>query len=337
MFDSLKNKFRKFIGKVEEEVKEEEPKEEAREKEPEPELKKKEKKIKISAATKLKGILAKTVKLSEKDLEAILWDLQIDLIQSDVGVETSELIVERLRGRLRDREIEKDKVDDIIREVIREILLRALEVEKINLLEHVKNAGKPVKIIFLGVNGTGKTTTIAKAAKYLMNNGFSVVLAAGDTFRAGAIEQLTKHAENLGVGIIKSKKGADSAAVIYDAVEHADAKGIDVVLADTAGRMQTNVNLMDEMKKICRVNKPDLRIFVGDALTGNDAIEQAKQFNDAVGIDGMILTKMDADARGGCGLSIVNEIKKPILFVGVGQSYEDLKEFDVGWFVDKIV
>jgi len=183
-------------------------------------------------------------------------------------------------------------------------------------------------IVFFGVNGTGKTTTIAKLAYYLMQNGLKVVLASGDTFRAGAIEQLEKHADALGIKVISHQKGADSAAVVYDAVEHARAKNIDVVLADSAGRMQTNVNLMDEMRKIVRVIQPDLKLFVGDALTGNDAVEQARRFNEAVGVDGIILSKLDADAKGGSAISIAYEIKKPILFVGVGQEYTDLKEFD---------
>jgi fused signal recognition particle receptor len=170
-----------------------------------------------------------------------------------------------------------------------------------------------------------------------MNNGVSVVLAAGDTFRAGAIEQLELHGSRLGVKVIKHQKGADAAATIFDAVDHAKARNIDVVLADSAGRMQTNANLMSEMNKIIRVNKPDLKIFVGDSLTGNDAVEQARTFNDSIGIDGVILTKMDADAKGGCAISIAYEIKKPIMFVGVGQEYEDLMEFDNRWFVGEIV
>ena len=195
---------------------------------------------------------------------------------------------------------------------------------------------KPFVIVFVGFNGSGKTTTIAKLAHWLKKNGLSVVIAASDTFRAGAIEQLEEHAKRVGVRVIKHDYGADPAAVAYDAIQHAKARGIDVVLVDTAGRNELNRNLMDEMRKIVRVTKPDLVIFVGDALAGNAVVEQARQFNDAVRIDGVILTKLDADARGGAALSISHAIGAPILFVGVGQGYDDLKPFDEKWFVDRI-
>jgi len=169
-----------------------------------------------------------------------------------------------------------------------------------------------------------------------MAKGYKPVIAASDTFRAGAIEQLTHHADKIGVKIIKHKKGADPAAVAYDAVEHARAQGKELVLVDTAGRMQTNVNLMDEMKKIQRVIKPDLILFVGDALTGNDAVEQARKFDDAVGVDGIVLTKADADAKGGAALSIGHVINKPILFLGTGQSYSDIMEFKPEWMVEQV-
>jgi fused signal recognition particle receptor len=190
--------------------------------------------------------------------------------------------------------------------------------------------------MFVGVNGTGKTLSIAKIAYQLIKQGKTCVLAAGDTFRAGAIEQLTVHAENLGVKIIKHGPGSDPAAVAFDAIEHAKAKHKDVVLLDTAGRMQTNYNLMDEMAKIKRVAKPDLVIFVGDALSGNDAVEQAKRFNEVVGIDGVILTKVDTDAKGGSALSIAYTIGKPLLYIGVGQKYEDQIPFNAEWMVENI-
>jgi len=166
--------------------------------------------------------------------------------------------------------------------------------------------------------------------------GYSCIIAACDTFRAGAIEQLGKHAENLGIKLIKHDFGSDPAAVAYDAIEHAKARHKDVVLIDTAGRMQTNINLMEEMKKIKRVAKPDMIIFVGDALTGNDAIEQAKKFHEAVGIDGVILTKVDADAKGGAALSIAYTIKKPLYFIGIGQEYDKQIPFKADWMMKKI-
>jgi len=361
MFQSIRKRLNSFIGNTEEQAEkklaeqqaeeklaEEQPKKEPAEEQPEqqpteqtekePTEQQIEKKLKVSKVTQVRSALSSRVRLSEKDLEGILWQLQLDLIQSDVAVETAEKILEELKEKLTSEEIEKEKLDEFVRNSLKETLIDILTPEtEIKFLELIQNSPKPVKILFLGVNGTGKTTTMAKAAKYLMDNGLSVIFAAGDTFRAGAIEQLEKHAQNLSVKVIKHSKGADSAAVIYDAVEHARAKNIDVVMADTAGRMHTNINLMDEMKKVCRVNSPDLKIFVGDALTGNDAVEQAREFNNGVGIDAVILTKMDSDAKGGSALSIVHETKKPIILVGMGQTYEDLKEFDANWFVDEIL
>ena len=201
---------------------------------------------------------------------------------------------------------------------------------------YIKDKEKPVVIMFIGVNGSGKTLSIAKVATMLKDKGISSVMAAGDTFRAGAIEQLGIHADRVGCKIVKHGPGADPAAVAYDAIEHAKAKHKDVVLLDTAGRVQTNINLMDEMAKIKRVAKPDLIIFVGDALSGNDAVEQAKRFNEIVGIDGVILTKVDTDAKGGSALSVAYTIGKPLLFIGVGQEYEDQIPFDPEWMIENI-
>jgi fused signal recognition particle receptor len=200
----------------------------------------------------------------------------------------------------------------------------------------VERLERPVHIVFVGINGTGKTTSIAKLTHRLLKSGHTVVLAAGDTFRAGAIDQLGIHASRLGVKMIKHQAGADPAAVIYDAVQYAKAHKIDFVLSDTAGRMHTNLNLMSQMEKICRVNTPDLIIFVDEAVAGNDAVERAAQFNEAVPIDGSILTKIDADAKGGAAISIAYITGKPILFFGIGQHYEDLKKFDPNWFVDQL-
>ena len=199
-----------------------------------------------------------------------------------------------------------------------------------------KKKEKPYVILFFGFNGTGKTMTIGKFAKMLRDNGYTVVMAAGDTFRAAAIEQLEVHATNLKVPIIKQKKGADSAAVIFDSIKYAKAHNIDVVLADTAGRSHTNTNLMDELRKIVRVAKPDFKVFVGDSLTVNDAAEQAKLFSDAVGIDGSVLTKVDTDPKGGACLSVAYMTKQPILYLGNGQKYEDLIDFSSKWFLDKV-
>jgi len=320
MFNLLKNTITGFINKVNKITEE------------------KSDQIKLSSETKIKGILSSTIVLSDQDVDNILSDFQMSMIQADVAVETTDYISGELREELSGKEIERDKIGSFVKMTMRNVIEDTLTTDRdTNFLQDIKNLKKPVKIVFFGINGTGKTTTIAKVAKFLMNNNFSVVLAAGDTFRAGAIEQLEKHANNLNINMIKHQKGADATAVIYDAVQHAIAKNIDVVLADTAGRMQTNRNLMDEMQKICRVIKPDLKIFVGDALTGNDALEQCREFNNKIGIDAIILAKMDADAKGGSAISIVHETKKSIILIGTGQNYEDLKEFDKDWFIRNII
>jgi fused signal recognition particle receptor len=190
--------------------------------------------------------------------------------------------------------------------------------------------------MFVGINGTGKTTTIAKIVHRLKGIGYTPVIAASDTFRAGAIEQLERHAGKLGVKLIKHQKGSDPAAIAYDSIEHAKARKKEVVLIDTAGRMQTNINLMDEMKKLKRIAKPDMIIFVGDALAGNDSIQQAMEFNNTVQIDAAILTKIDADAKGGSALSIAHAVGKPIIFVGTGQEYSDMEEFNPEWMVNRL-
>jgi fused signal recognition particle receptor len=279
--------------------------------------------------------------ISDKDIDDILFELEMALLEGDVAMEVAEQIITSVRNDLVGRKIKRrNDVSDFTREALKKAIENILDIESkdINvLLEEAKKTGEPLKIMFVGINGTGKTTTIAKISTYYIEKGYTPVIAASDTFRAGAIEQISHHADKLGVKIIKHKKGADPAAVAFDAVEHAKAKGKELVLVDTAGRMQTNVNLMDEMKKIKRVIKPDLIIYVGDALTGNDSVEQAQKFNDAVGIDGIILTKADADAKGGAALSIGYVIQKPILFLGTGQSYSDIMEFKPEWMVEQII
>lgn len=279
--------------------------------------------------------------ISEKDIDDILFELEMSLLESDVAMEVAEKIISSVKEDLVGKKIRRrSDVAEFTKEALKKAISEILGIETRDLKEMAANArksGEPLKIMFVGINGTGKTTTIAKVATYFINEGYTPVIAASDTFRAGAIEQISHHAEKIGVKIIKHKKGADPAAVAYDAVEHAKAKGKDIVLIDTAGRMQTNVNLMDEMKKIKRVVKPDLIIYVGDALTGNDAVEQASKFDEAVGVDGIVLTKADADAKGGAALSIGYVINKPILFLGVGQSYEDILEFKPEWMVEQLV
>ena len=273
--------------------------------------------------------------LSESDLEASLWSLQIALVECDVALPVAEELCSRLKEKLVGVKVKRfDDISPVIELTFRDILRETLSTA--NLLKMVKSK-KPFSIMFVGINGTGKTTTIAKVARYLMDNKVSVVLSCSDTFRAGSEEQLETHASRLNIKVIKHKYGADPAAVAYDTVIYAKSNGIDAVLIDTAGRMQTDKGLMDELLKIYRVVNPDLTIFVGDSLAGNDALQQAQDFNKYVKLDAVILTKVDADSKGGAAISISNTIKKPILFLGVGQSYKDLIPFDPSWVIENIL
>ncbi len=285
----------------------------------------------------LKGRVIFEREIKENDLKEPLWGLELALLESDVAVSVSEAIVTIVKNDLvgKKRRWRQD-MGTIVEEALRNGLLTVLDVDGVDFDEFVRGSPKPVTIIFTGINGTGKTTTIAKIAYKLKNQGYSVVLAAGDTYRAGAVEQIERHAENLGLKLIKHQQGADPAAVIFDAIEYARARHKDIVLADTAGRIHTNVNLMNQLKKIDRVIKADMVIFVDEAIAGNDAVERAVEFNSAMPFSGSILTKVDADAKGGAAISIAYTIGKPILFLGLGQKYEDLKKFDPHWLVDKL-
>jgi fused signal recognition particle receptor len=276
--------------------------------------------------------------IDEKDLTDPLWALEMALLESDVALPVAEQIVSSVKSELvgHKKKIGAD-TGQLAEDALRSALMKMLSANRLDFDEYIKSKEKPVKILFVGVNGTGKTTSIAKVARYLMNQGYSVVLAAGDTFRAGAIEQLEVHGSRLGLKVIKHKTGGDPAAVIFDAVEYAKAHNKDVVLSDTAGRLHTNINLMDQMRKIVRVTNPDLLIFVDEAIAGNDAVERARQFNESVPIGGSILTKTDADAKGGSAISIAYITGKPVLFLGVGQDYPDLVKFEPQWLVDRLL
>ncbi|MFX1299466.1 MAG: signal recognition particle-docking protein FtsY [Promethearchaeota archaeon] len=280
--------------------------------------------------------------ISEKNLDDALSDLQMALLENDVAYEATERINDRVKEAIEGEQIGLlQSKKDLIKTALYEAILAALTpenpVDLFALLEQRKKAGEPLTIMFLGVNGTGKTTTIAKITQMLQKKGYSVVLACADTFRAGSAEQIQIHADRLKVRVLNRPYGSDPASVAFDAINHARARGINVVLIDTAGRMQTDKNLMAELSKIHRVAEPDLVIFVGDALAGNDAIEQAKTFNEKIGIDAAVLTKVDADAKGGAALSIAIATGKPIIFVGVGQEYSDLEVFNPEWFAQKIM
>jgi fused signal recognition particle receptor len=288
---------------------------------------------------------AKTIgqkELSEKDLDDNLFGLQLALLESDVAQEVIDDLSARLKNELLGLKLERGQVEeDIIRSklhnAIGEMLARG---GKIDLIEKIKTKKEtkhgPFVIVFLGINGTGKTTTVAKISNLLRKNGISVVLAAGDTHRAGAIEQLSQHAENLSLKIITQRYGSDPSAVARDAVDYGRKHYVDAILIDTAGRMQTAKNLMDEISKIVRVSKPDLKLFIGDSLAGNDTVNQAREFFHYTNFDGAILTKIDADSKGGAALSIAYITSKPIVYIGVGQRYDDIIPFDPDKFLESI-
>lgn len=278
--------------------------------------------------------------MSRGESEKIADELKIALLESDVALEVSENICSALVNDITGKIIRRGETEKIIKDSLRKSMISILDqgnIEIEDIIEKAKSEGRPATIMFLGFNGTGKTTTLAKIAYHLKKRGYNSVLAAGDTFRAASIEQLEIHASRIGTEMVKQKYGSDSAAVIFDAKEHAKSHGFDVVLADTAGRSHSNINLMDELGKVVRVNKPDLKILVLDSLTGNDIVEQSQRFNEAVGVDGIILTKADVYEKGGAALSAVHTIRKPIIYMGIGQGYENLRKFDAEEVVDSIL
>ena len=297
-------------------------------------------KLKKAFSSAAKGIGQKEI--TEKVLDDALLDLQIALLESDVAQEVVDDLSKKLKGELLGLKLEKEQdaaqiVQSKLQSAVAEIFARAGKLDLVEKIKAKKVAkGGPFVIVLLGINGTGKTTTIAKMGNLLRKAGLTVVVAAGDTHRAGAIEQLEQHTNRLSLKIIKQRYGADPSAVGRDAVEHAKKNYIDAVLIDTAGRMQTSKNLMDEMAKIVRVVKPDIRLFIGDALAGNDTINQAREFFQYANFDGAILTKIDSDAKGGAAISITHITSKPIAYIGVGQGYDDIIPFDPDTFIESL-
>ncbi len=298
-----------------------------------------DKKHKISLRQRLfKKITERTIE--PKDIDEFFQEMETDLLEANVAFEVIQFLKEELKNSLKGKEIKRSQVESEITRALENGLLKTVDQGKINLEELIKKSksnNRPLVVVVVGFNGAGKTTSIAKLANYLKNKNYKAVLAAGDTWRAASIEQLEFHGEKIGVKVIKHQYGADAAAVVFDAVKHAEAKGLDIVLADTAGRTHTNTNLMDELKKVCRVNKPDLKVLVVDSLTGNDAVEQAKTFDAEIGIDAVVLTKVDVNEKGGAILSVAYAVKKPILFLGVGQKYEEFEQFDPKKFVKSLI
>jgi fused signal recognition particle receptor len=288
-------------------------------------------------ARKAKSLATGKIVIEEQDLEDPLWELEMALLDSDVSMSVAEAILERVEAELvgETRSV-REGTADVVEDALREALLDVVAVGQFDVEAHLAQAEKPVTIIFTGVNGVGKTTSIAKVVRWLDDRGYESVVANGDTYRAGANEQLQEHAEALDVPCITHEQGGDPTAVIYDAVEYAEAHDVDVVLGDTAGRLHTDAGLMDQLAKIDRVVEPDLTLFVDEAVAGQDAIERAREFDEAAEIDGAILTKADADSSGGAAISIAHVTGKPVLFLGVGQGYDDLERFDPEWLVEQL-
>ena len=278
--------------------------------------------------------------LNEKDIDDVLSELEISLLESDVATEVIDSIKSDLSTKLVGSRVNKKEIEDFVKKSLTENISSMFDdAGSVDILSNIKSKidlQEPYLILFVGINGTGKTTTIAKIANLLQKNKISVVVAAADTFRAGAIEQLREHINKLNLKLIAQNYGSDPAAVAHDALLYAKSHKVDCVLIDSAGRMQTNKNLMEQIAKISKVVSPDLKIFVGDSLAGNDTVSQAREFHKHTTFDGAILTKSDADARGGAALSIVAVTKKPVIYVGTGQGYDDLELFSKEIFLETV-
>ncbi|MFB6122617.1 MAG: signal recognition particle-docking protein FtsY [Haloferacaceae archaeon] len=343
MFDGLKEKLGEFREDVEDTAEEKAAEVEREadatpdaETETEPEAENADERP--STFDRAKAFATGKVIIEEEDLEDPLWELEMALLESDVEMGVAEEILDTVRAKLvGETRSQIASTGDLVEDALHDALLEVISVGQFDFEERIAAAEKPVTLIFTGVNGVGKTTTIAKLSEYLDQRGYSSVLANGDTYRAGANEQIREHAENLDRKLIAHEQGGDPAAVIYDAVEYAEAHDVDVVLGDTAGRLHTSNDLMAQLEKIDRVVDPDMTIFVDEAVAGQDAVERAKKFDEAAEIDGAILTKADADPKGGAAISIAYVTGKPILFLGTGQGYDDVERFDPEALVDDLV
>ncbi|MGI6589161.1 MAG: signal recognition particle-docking protein FtsY [Candidatus Iainarchaeum sp.] len=301
---------------------------------------KRELKATIGVGSGLKGIIFGGIEITSKQIEDLLFELELSLIEGDVDADAAQEIVNQIKQRLVGKKVSAKNIDEYLNKEIKEIITEMMKTETINVLENAKEAkkkGEVYKILLLGPNGAGKTTAIAKLANYFKKNGLSCILAAGDTFRAGAIDQIEVHAQKLGVRLIKHQYGADPAAIAFDAISAAKAGKIDVVLIDSAGRQETNKNLMEELKKLQRVAQPNLKIFVGESYAGQGLLDQVEEFNNIIELDGYILTKIDTDAKGGSAISLTYKTKKPIIFIGTGQEYDDFEEFSSDYIINRII
>ncbi|GEM_PF-193430 len=294
--------------------------------------------VRMGIAKSAATFFSPEVQIAESDIRDLADELELAMLEADVAYEVSLEISSRLKKELVGLRVPKNRMHESVRGAVANVIAGVLRSGKeFDMVEKAKSLPKPAKILFIGPNGAGKTTTMAKLAKKLSDNGMTCVFAAADTFRAAAIEQLEVHAGRLNVPIIKSKYGADPAAVAFDAVQYAKAHSIDVVMIDSSGRQDTNANLLDELKKIVRIIKPDLKIYIGESIGGNATVDQIKGFADSVGLDGVVLTKLDCDAKGGTALSVAHVTGVPILYFGIGQKYEDLQEFSADELAKSLV
>jgi fused signal recognition particle receptor len=304
------------------------------------EVEKPEIRVKTSLFTKVKSLIIPEVTIKEEDVASALDDFELQLLTADVALPVAEEIITDLKKRIVGQKIKSSDIEKYIISSIHDAVYDVMQKENIDLVAEIKKTRqtkKPYKILFIGPNGAGKTTTIAKVAHYLKKNGFSCVISASDTFRAAAIEQAVEHAKRLNIPYIKHEYGSDPAAVAFDAIKYAEAHDIDVVLIDSAGRQETNRNLIEQLKKIERVTSPNLKVFVGEGIAGNALLTQVSEFNSAIKLDAVILTKLDVDAKGGTVISVRKATGVPILFIGVGQEYDDLIPFDKEYIVKRIM
>jgi fused signal recognition particle receptor len=300
-----------------------------------PETKKLEAKPQI--LTQIKSLISSDVTIKEEDVRSVIDDFELQLLTADVAVPVVEELILDLKRNIVGKRIEYKSLNAFINQSIASALADVMAQERFDIVSFAKGMQKPVKILFIGPNGAGKTTTIAKLANLLKKNGFSPVLAASDTFRAAAIEQTAEHASRIGIPVIRHQYGSDPSAVAFDAIKYAETHAADVVLIDTAGRQETNRNLIEQLKKITRVVKPDLKIFVGEGIAGNAIVSQVREFNEAIGLDGVILTKIDVDTKGGTVISIKKATGVPILYIGIGQGYDDFIPFDPSFVTSKLM
>ena len=299
-------------------------------------------KVNITFGTKVKGLITGKARISEDDIKPFIDNLGVGLLESDVNYSAMQKITDEIAKELYGKVIESREIDKEITSIIRKSILSILlKGKSIDLpkaaLEAKRNGLLPFKILFVGPNGAGKTTTIAKAAEMLIKSGLTCIISASDTFRAAAVEQSIYHAQKLGIEVIKGRYGADPASIAFDAIAHAKARGIDVVLIDSAGRQETNRSLIEELKKMARVTSPNLKIFVGESIAGNALLDQVSEFNKAISLDGIILTKLDCDAKGGNTLTILSETSIPVLYFGTGEKYSDLMPYDPNFILDSIM